>query len=208
MFSRNNAAPVVYNTIIAFSEDGVAVHTQTGAVTTLYCCDVYGNIDGDYVGGILGQDGINGNFSADPLFCNDLIHYLRLTDSSPCTQANSSPECGLIGGVWENCHQSTDVEEPDATPTVTRLYSCYPNPFNPTTRIAFDLNAPGHVSLRVYDAAGRLIRTLVDETRRAGRFEEAWNGKDNRGIQVASGVYFYRLTAGDFVESRKMILLR
>jgi hypothetical protein len=207
MFSRNSAAPVVYNSIIAFSTDGVAVHTQTGATTTVYCCDVYGNDDGDYVGGILGQDGANGNFSADPLFCNEYIHYLRLDESSPCTQANAGA-CGLIGAIWESCHPTTDVEEPDATPKVTRLFSCYPNPFNPSTRIIFDLSAKGHVSLKIYDAAGRLVCTLVEEDRRAGRFEEVWNGTDNRGGQVASGVYFYRLTAKDFVESKKMILLR
>jgi len=207
MFSRNFAAPVVYNSIIAFSEDGVAVHTQTDATTTLYCCDVYGNDDGDYVGGIVGQDGANGNFSADPLFCNELIHYLRLTESSPCTQENTG-SCGLIGAIWENCHPTTDVEETDPTPTVTRLFSCFPNPFNPATRIAFDLSSPGHVSLRIYDAAGRLVRILVDENRKSGRFEEVWNGTDNRGGQVASGVYFYRLTTSDFVNSKKMILLQ
>ena len=207
IFSRNGAAPVVYNSIIAFGTEGVAVRAQTEATTTLYCCDVYGNVDGDYVDAILGQDGANGNFSADPLFCNELLNYLRLTESSPCTQANAGA-CGLIGAYWEDCHPTTDVEEPDATPKVTRLFSCYPNPFNPSTRIAYDLSAKGHVSLRIYDAAGRLVRTLVEENRRAGRFEEVWNGTDNRGGQVASGVYFYRLTTKDFVESKKMILLK
>jgi len=207
MFSRNDAAPVVYNSIIAFSLDGIAVHTQTGATTTLYCCDVYGNDDGDYVGGILDQDGIDGNFSADPLFCNELIHYLRLSEGSPCTQTNGG-SCGLIGAVWEGCHTTTDVEETDPTPTVTRLFACYPNPFNPSTWIAFDLSVPCHVILRVYDAAGRLVHTMVDEDRRVGRFEVVWNGTDDRGGKVASGVYFYRLIAGEFVESKKMILLR
>ncbi|HSG29874.1 MAG TPA: right-handed parallel beta-helix repeat-containing protein, partial [Candidatus Krumholzibacterium sp.] len=109
IFSRNFAAPVVYNSIIAFSPEGVAVRVQTDATTTLYCCDVYGNVDGDYVDAILGQDGINGNFSEDPLFCNVYIHYLRLTEASPCTQENGGG-CGLIGAVWEGCHTLTDAD--------------------------------------------------------------------------------------------------
>ncbi|HSG27180.1 MAG TPA: FlgD immunoglobulin-like domain containing protein, partial [Candidatus Krumholzibacterium sp.] len=91
---------------------------------------------------------------------------------------------------------------------VTRLYSCYPNPFNPCTRISFDLGAPCQVDLRIFDVAGRLVRTLVDEHRRGGRFEEIWDGRDDRGGKVASGVYFYRLRAAEFIESKKMVLLR
>ena len=66
----------------------------------------------------------------------------------------------------------------------------------------------GHVSLRIYDAAGRLIRVLVDETREAGIYEEVWNGMDNHGTGVASGIYFYCLTAGSFKETKKMVLLQ
>jgi len=74
--------------------------------------------------------------------------------------------------------------------------------------IAFGLSAPEHVSLRIYDAAGRLVRALVNEERRAGRYEETWDGLDSNGRAVASGIYFYRLSAGSFVETRKMALLR
>lgn len=98
--------------------------------------------------------------------------------------------------------------EPPKVEHATRLAQNFPNPFNPTTRIAFGLSAPANVSLRIYDAGGRLVRELVNEKRPAGRFEEIWDGKGARGEASASGIYFYRLTAGSFAETRKMILLR
>ena len=99
-------------------------------------------------------------------------------------------------------------DEPAAVPDATFLEQNFPNPFNPSTNIAFGLESPQHVSLRIYDTAGRLVRTLVDESMPAGRYEASWNGSDGSGTAAASGVYFYRLSAGDFLETRKMILLR
>ncbi len=84
----------------------------------------------------------------------------------------------------------------------------FPNPFNPTTRISFEITAPQHVSLRVYDSAGRLVSVLVEERRGAGRHEVLWTGRDGYGRPVSSGVYFYRLRAGTMTLTRKMILLR
>ena len=98
------------------------------------------------------------------------------------------------------------VEE-DA-PSVTALGRNYPNPFNPVTTISFSLREKGHVALRIYDVAGRLVRTLVDEARTAGRYDERWDGTNNRGSRVASGVYFYRFATADFEQTRKMVLLR
>jgi hypothetical protein len=99
-------------------------------------------------------------------------------------------------------------EEMPSMPSVTSLKQNYPNPFNPMTVISFDLADPGHVSLRIYDAAGRLVRVLVDESRRAGRYEEIWDGKDGSGSACASSVYFYILSTGEFRQTRKMVLLR
>jgi flagellar hook assembly protein FlgD len=62
--------------------------------------------------------------------------------------------------------------------------------------------------VRIYDAAGRLVRTLVDGARPAGRYSELWDGLDSRGGAVASGIYFYRLDAGAFTQTKKMVLLR
>jgi len=101
----------------------------------------------------------------------------------------------------------TGTETPKA-PDTTYLAQNFPNPFNPTTRITFGLKAPATVSLRIYDAAGRLVRILVAGSRPAGNYSEIWDGRDNGSRSVASGIYFYRLDAGSFSQTRKMALLR
>jgi len=106
------------------------------------------------------------------------------------------------------CSDNITGDETPATPLATYLEQNYPNPFNPSTRIAFGLKAPSHVRLRIYDAAGRLVRVLVEERRDAGTYNEIWNGLDDSGRAAASGVYFYGLTAGNFRETKKMVLLR
>ncbi len=84
----------------------------------------------------------------------------------------------------------------------------YPNPFNPATRIEYMLEKSCHVSLKIYNVTGQLVRTLVDEHQKSGSSSIIWNGRDERGRRVASGVYFYRLEAGEFVTSKKIVLLR
>ncbi|MDD4856769.1 MAG: FlgD immunoglobulin-like domain containing protein [Candidatus Krumholzibacteria bacterium] len=101
----------------------------------------------------------------------------------------------------------TDTETPGA-PRSSYLSQNYPNPFNPTTSISFGLSAPGHVSLRIYDVAGRLMREIVNGDRQAGKYRETWDGRDSNGRTVASGIYFCKLSAGSFVETRKMALMR
>jgi len=84
----------------------------------------------------------------------------------------------------------------------------YPNPFNPVTTIGFVLDRPGRVNLAIYDLAGRLVKTLVNESRESGRYTVRWNGLDARENAVASGTYFIRLRAGDRILSRQSTLLR
>jgi hypothetical protein len=94
------------------------------------------------------------------------------------------------------------------TPTATFLAQNFPNPFNPSTKIVFGLKEPEFVSLKVFDAAGRLVRVLVEADRAAGVYEVFWNGRDDRGAQMSSGLYFCRLKAGSFTSLRKMVLLK
>lgn len=101
----------------------------------------------------------------------------------------------------------TGAETPKA-PEATYLRQNYPNPFNPVTKIEYGLAAPERMYLRIYDAAGRLVRELVNEVRPAARYEDVWDGRDGAGRQIASGMYFYRLDAGAFTQTKKMILLR
>jgi hypothetical protein len=96
------------------------------------------------------------------------------------------------------------------TPAVYRnqLSQNYPNPFNPSTTIAFSIAADSHVNLRIYDVTGALVKTLVNEQRRKNNYRVVWDGRNNQGNTVASGVYFYRLVAEQFNATKKMILLR
>ncbi|MCC7431048.1 T9SS type A sorting domain-containing protein [bacterium] len=84
----------------------------------------------------------------------------------------------------------------------------FPNPFNPSTTISYTLAKANNVKLEVYNTKGELIRTLVNEKQNKGSHTSNWNGKDERGNAVSSGVYFYKLVAGNFVETKKMILLK
>jgi hypothetical protein len=90
------------------------------------------------------------------------------------------------------------------------LEAAVPNPFNPVTTIKYTILESGHVSLRVFNAAGQLVRTLVDEEQapRAGGFTAIWDGTSDAGADVASGIYFYRLTAGNRTLTKKMVLLK
>ncbi|MBM3319379.1 MAG: T9SS type A sorting domain-containing protein [Candidatus Eisenbacteria bacterium] len=105
-----------------------------------------------------------------------------------------------------NCTINVDV--PDGVPSIFALRQNVPNPFNPITTIYFDLPKQTKTTLRVYDIAGREVRTLVDGVLNEGPHEATWNGKDNSGRDAASGVYFYRLDAEKDTATRKMVLLR
>lgn len=84
----------------------------------------------------------------------------------------------------------------------------YPNPFNPTTTIAYSIEKDANVHLSIFDVRGALVRDLVDEHQAKNVYRVLWDGRDDRGSSAASGVYFYRLTAGDFKATKKMVLLR
>jgi beta-glucanase (GH16 family) len=103
-----------------------------------------------------------------------------------------------------------DVSDvPLAGGPAVQLHPNYPNPFNPSTTLAFELAEPRTVNLGIYDVSGRLVRQLlVAESSRAGRHEVVWNGRDDAGRVAPTGAYFYRLQAGDFNESRRMVLIK
>jgi hypothetical protein len=89
-----------------------------------------------------------------------------------------------------------------------RLEQNYPNPFNPQTTIAFSLKSSIDVNLNIYDVAGRRVRELINEQKVAGAYKVNWDGRNDAGSPVASGVYFYRIVAGAFVDTKKLTLLK
>ncbi len=121
----------------------------------------------------------------------------------------------IFGSSWENesrfviVYTSLAVKV-DETPLPGdfALLQNHPNPFNPTTTIRYSLARPHLVLIEVYNVLGQLVSTLENSEQGAGVYETTWDGKNTNGQEVASGVYFYRLKAGDFVQTRKMVLSR
>ena len=104
----------------------------------------------------------------------------------------------------------TAVHEPrtDATPQSFRLQQNIPNPFNSTTSIGFRLIEDGPIELAIYNLSGQRVTSLVDGMRVAGAYSTQWNGQDQTGHPLASGVYLYRLRSGKRIETRKLLLLQ
>ncbi len=108
--------------------------------------------------------------------------------------------------VWDT---QTDIQDDgNQLPSEFSLAQNYPNPFNPTTMIKFEIPRTSEVELVVYDILGQKVQTVVSETMEAGTHEAIWNGADDNGNEVASGMYFYKLTAGDHTQLKRMTLIR
>ncbi len=103
---------------------------------------------------------------------------------------------------------ATGLAVPGLTVQKFELFANYPNPFNPVTHIRFGIDKPIKVQLEIFNILGQRVITLVDEYRKPGLYEVIWNATDSRGHKVPSGIYFYRLKAGDRVAIKKMMLLK
>lgn len=122
------------------------------------------------------------------------------------------PYRGLIDNVKVYNYAAAGItgvaDEPVSIAHEFRLSQNYPNPFNPTTEIEFSIPKFQHVTLAVYDILGKQVKTLVNEERHAGSHRVTWNGTDNSGAKISTGVYFYKLTSGNMTQVRKMLLLK
>ncbi|HSG28035.1 MAG TPA: FlgD immunoglobulin-like domain containing protein, partial [Candidatus Krumholzibacterium sp.] len=119
------------------------------------------------------------------------------------------PRNELLESTWN--YFETETNEDITGETVPGRYALmqnYPNPFNPSTTIRFDLPRKGHVDLKIYNVAGQLVRVLTDQDWDAGHHSIDWNGRNQAGSRVASGVYFYKIEADSFESTKKMVLLR
>jgi len=89
-----------------------------------------------------------------------------------------------------------------------KLSQNYPNPFNPSTTIEYSVQSVNNIQIKIYNSLGQLVKILVNETKNPGEYSAVWDGKDESGILVSSGAYFYQISTKDFVSSKKMILLK
>ncbi len=111
-----------------------------------------------------------------------------------------------------NLHKPNDVKEINGSdenrPSAFSLSQNYPNPFNPSTSFRFSLAKSAYVKIEIFNIAGQKVKTLIDEEMNPGVYMVDWDGKDEKGRLVSSGIYFYRMRAGDFSETKKMVLLK
>ena len=113
-----------------------------------------------------------------------------------------------IGAISQESEWTSQTISIAIPPKPTTLYQNYPNPFNPSTSIAFYLPAERQVALVIYDVSGARVRTLVDGMQSIGKHVVHWDGRNENGSQVGSGVYYYRLTAGKDVITKKLVIIR
>ncbi len=111
------------------------------------------------------------------------------------------------GNVWSySIHVKANTDDAGLE-AFDSLYENFPNPFNPTTTIKYSLKESKHTKLVIYNSLGQVIRTLVNDVQDAGVHTIQWNGCDDYGLNVASGLYFYRLKAGSYLKTRRMMLI-
>ena len=114
--------------------------------------------------------------------------------------------------VWTNSNPVTVSIEEESNASIVakgyKLHQAYPNPFNPSTTIKYEVGSIGNVKLEIYNLKGELINTLVNDWHHLGSHEIAWNGKNHQGMQVPSGTYIYRLTSAGISFSKNVTLLK
>jgi predicted outer membrane repeat protein len=207
----NDSRPIMENCLITWSSPGEAIFCYTGGLPTLQCCDLYGNAGGDWTGVIESQYGVRGNIAADPFYCDAAAGDFRLEEFSPCAPFTPpNPECDLIGAWPVGCWSG--LNEFEAPPAAFELRVIGPNPFQSCVRFSYNRPAVcdrGVPELSIHDLTGRLIRVL-------GGAEEGvsegttliWNGADDAGTQVPSGLYYCRLRCGDRSAVRPVLRIR
>jgi hypothetical protein len=150
---------------------------------------------------------VNGTSTSD----TSLINTTTLNPAGGLLLGDTSPnpvgfQPAFVGG---SVRSPLAIWDDDGTlPTRFELAQNYPNPFNPETALRLSLPQAGHVTLDIYNLLGQRVITLYDGSAPAGYLELRWNGRDQAGRPVGSGVYFYRMVAGDFQQVRKMVLLK
>ncbi len=201
----------VQNTIISFSSFGAAVHCASGYSVSLDCCDIFGNVGGDYVGCIDWLIGMAGNISADPLYFDREARDYGLQEGSPCAPFTPpNPECDLIGAEGVGSAFAGVAVGPVTASRGFELGRARPNPFSALTRLSLTVEAMarGPVRVGVFDAGGRLVRHLFREETPTGRVDLVWDGCDEAGRPVPCGVFYCRARGPGGTVTRPILLVR
>ena len=192
--------PTKYEFVSAQEVDGNLLNTGTGQSTLFLASD---KTPGQIAVGSMKVDGEGANGTGE------LVEFTFRTQDPPL-----STDFQILDGVLVDLTGSIDainnieIGNLKPVPTDYSLEQNLPNPFNPSTTIKYQLPNSGEASLVIYNLLGQQVRTLLKETMDAGFHSVVWDGKDELGKQVASGVYIYRLQSGDFSTAKRMMLLK
>ena len=177
-----------------------------GIVTRIGYNDFWENEAGDY----LGVEAPASDLAVDPHFLDPAAGDYHLREDSPLLSAGSGG--GVIGALGLTGEQDPTAVERDVLaeglPRAHRLGRNYPNPFNSWSTITYEVAHAGLVRLGIYGLTGQRLRVLVEAEDAAGRYAVRWDGRDDCGRVVASGVYLFRMAVGDHRQVRRMLLLR
>ncbi|MBU1936244.1 right-handed parallel beta-helix repeat-containing protein [bacterium] len=225
--SCRHASPVINSTIIAFAKGAGLYFHQDCSGSQIEYCDIFGNTSGEisYYNqdpsqgppgiGTISTTNANGdpcdeyfNIFLTPLFVDAVENNYHLEVGSPCIDAGDpslslDPDTTVADmGAFYFDQLDVDAMAP-SLPASYFLAQNYPNPFNPTTTIRYDLKQTADVSVKVFNLLGQEIATLVQGRIPAGTHDVVWDATD-----LPSGIYFFQMAAGDFVQTRKMVLLK
>ncbi len=174
-------------------------YTSCGATT--YTVQIAENPSFSFL--VVSQSGIDSTFYVFKSAASNITYYWRVRAHNNIAISGWSSEWRFTTGIITGVKNSVPER-----PQGYALRESYPNPFNPETEIHFQLPEAHYVVLKIFNIFGEEIRTLVDEQREAGYHRVRWDGKDENGKPVTSGVYLYQLRAGSFSQVKKMSLLR
>jgi len=158
---------------------------------------------------------INLNMSSGTISPNQSQEIIVNFDTSDIEEAAHTCNIVITSDSWDGktipvtLYPITDNNDPDQIPVSNLLSQNYPNPFNPKTRIPFSISQSAeNVTLRVYNMKGQIIRTLINQPSGPGNYQIVWDGKDDNGNEVASGIYFSNLSVDGEKQTRKMVMIK
>jgi len=163
---------------------------------------------------LLSQQAVGGDnaFLSDVAFAGSLLktgeNEVRFVFAKDLGGGRSGFEIVPMAVVVSYVTQVSEKDNPGTAPAIFFLEQNYPNPFNPVTEIRFGMPTQSMVKLEIFNVLGQVMKTLVDEVKEAGYYRVSWDGTNQEGLSMPSGVYFYRLTAGKFVRQKKLVMIR
>ena len=149
--------------------------------------------------------GVGNLIDIDPLFCDPDSGDYSLAENSPCV--GTGEDGSNMGAFGVGCEAILSTDK-DVIPLQYILHQNYPNPFNPVTTLRYELPENAMINITIYDMLGREVKTLINQTQDAGYRSVIWDATNDYGKPVSAGIYLYQIQAGEYIQTKKMVLLK